>query len=200
MAQAASKKSAVVAALIGALALGALLPMRTVTDEEMSWSLQPGDRVWILPMRVRKADVVTVADPLDPARTVLRRAVAAAGDKVEWEDGSLRINGKRMRQQEMGEAGEHKVVQEVIWSKPPARENHFLPRMRRDLKAQWSTPGVVTVPEGHWYLLAEDRDGALDSRFWGPVPEAAISGVARLRVGGADAWRPQPVELLLAEE
>jgi hypothetical protein len=59
---------------------------------------------------------------------------------------------------------------------------------------------VVTVPEGHWYLLAEDRDGALDSRFWGPVPEAAISGVARLRVGGTDAWRPQPVELLLAEE
>ena len=177
-----------------------LLPMRTVRGDEMAWSIQDGDKLWILPMRVRKADVVLLADPLDPARTVLRRAVAGPGDKVDWEDGGLRINGKRMRQTEMGEDGDYKVVQEVIWSKPPARANNFLPRSLRGLKAQWTTKGTVVVPEGHWYLLAEDRDGALDSRFWGPVPEGAIEGVARLRVGGRDVWRPQPVELLLPEE
>lgn len=149
--------------------------------------------------------MVLVTDPLDPSRRVLRRAIAHGGQKVRVEDGTVRVDGKRIRQQEMGdppqadEGPELTVLKEVIWSKPPARANRFFPTIS-DRPTRWSAPGVVEVPEGHWYVLADNRDAALDSRWWGPVPESAIHGVARARYGEADIWRETAFELLLPEE
>lgn len=37
-------------------------------------------------------------------------------------------------------------------------------------------PRTVTVPEGHWYLVADNRSASSDSRVWGPVPTQAIIG------------------------
>jgi signal peptidase I len=184
--------------LLLGLALAVALPARRVASDEMAASLRAGELVWVLPVRPRKADVVAIADPLDPARTVLRRVVAGPGEEVRFDEGGLRVNAKRVRPTEMGEQDGHQVVQEVIWSRPPARANNYLTRLRPKPQT-WSSPGTVEVPEGHWYLLADDRDGALDSRWWGPVPDAAVKGVVRARLGEADAWRPA-VELLLPEE
>lgn len=199
----------IVGAALGTLVLAAtaaaLAPLRTVAGDEMSWSLRAGDKVWIVPDRVRRSDVVLVTDPLDPSRRVLRRAIAHGGQKVRVEDGTVRVDGKRIRQQEMGdppqadEGPELTVLKEVIWSKPPARANRFFPTIS-DRPTRWSAPGVVEVPEGHWYVLADNRDAALDSRWWGPVPESAIHGVARARYGEADIWRETAFELLLPEE
>lgn len=171
-------------------AAAALLPLRTVTDTDMAWSLQPGDHIWVLPDRVRRADIVLVADPLDPDRLVLRRAIADGGQKVLVDPQGVRVNGKRIRQQEMGEDGDYRVLKEVIWSKPPARANAYLPQIA-DQPGLWSMDEPVEVPEGHWFLLADNRDVGIDSRWWGPVPESAIRGVVRARwTAEADTWRP----------
>ena len=186
-------------------AVACLAPLRTVAGDDMSWSLRPGDHVWVVPDRVRRADIVLVTDPLDPSRRVLRRAIAHGGQRVKVEDGTVRVDGKRVRQQEMGdppqvtEGPELTVLKEVIWSKPPARANRFFPTIS-DRATRWSSPGVVEVPEGHWYVLADNRDSALDSRWWGPVPESDIHGVVRARYGEADIWREVGFEVLLPEE
>lgn len=183
------------------LLVAALVPMRTVDGTEMMWSLQPGDRVWILPDRVRKADIVLLEDPLEPGRMVLRRAVAEAGQKVRIEDNSVRINGKRIRQVEMGTDGDHRVQKEVIWSKPPARANPYFVRLLTE-PTRYELGGKIEVPEGHWFLLADDRDGALDSRWWGPIPESAIQGVVRAHYTPVpDAWRfDETFRIVLPEE
>jgi hypothetical protein len=49
----------------------------------------------------------------------------------------------------------------------------------------------VTVPDGHWYLMADDRDVALDSRWWGPIDETEILGVVRLHRAVPDIWREE---------
>ena len=197
--------AAVIGTLLAAASVAVLVPLRTVAGDEMSWSLRAGDRVWIVPDRVRRSDVVLVTDPLDPSRQVLRRAIAHGGQKVRFEEGAVRVDGKRIRQQEMGdppappEGLGQTVLKEVIWSKPPARANRYFPTIS-DRAARWSAPGVVEVPEGHWYVLADNRDEALDSRWWGPIPESAIHGVVRARYGEADIWRETAFELLLPEE
>lgn len=192
--------------LASLLAIATAVPMRRVVGGDMSWTLRDGDLVWILPDRIRKADVVLVTDPLDPSRRVLRRVVAAGGERVRIDDGSLRVNGKRVRQLEMGDPPDadpngpgETVLKEVIWSKPPARANKYFPTMA-DRRIRFSSDGVVEVPEGHIYVLADNRDAALDSRWWGPVPESAVHGVVRARWGEADIWRETGFEVVLPEE
>lgn len=184
--------------LVVLVALAVLLPLRKVVGNDMAWSIQDGDMVWVLPDRVRKADVVLLEDPLQPGRMVLRRVIADGGQKVRIDEGGVRVNGKRVRPTDMGDAEEYRIVKEVIWSRPPARANPYFTRQLR-LPEAWSTPGVIEVPEAHWYVMADDRDGALDSRWWGPVPSSAIQGVVRARYGSADTWRTA-WQLILPEE
>lgn len=173
--------------LLALLVAVALLPVRRVADDDMSPNLQRGDLVWVLPVKPLRGDVVVLTDPLDPDHTVLRRTLTDGDTKVVWDDGGARINGKRLRQSDMGMLEGDRLMKEVIWSKPPARAASWLVRLRKP-PAPWSADKVA-VPEGHWYLLADDRDRAIDSRWWGPVPETALRGVVRLRVGKPDEWR-----------
>lgn len=174
--------------VLGLLAVGATASARKVLGEDMAPTIAPGEWVFLLPVPIIRGDVVAVKDPLDPARTVLRRAYAGPGNEVSYEDGTVRVGIKKIRQKEMGTLDAWRVLEETVWSKPPARANLWLIRRYAD-NVRWKMDRI-TVPDGHWFLLADDRDGALDSRWWGTVPEDDILGVVRARVGTADQWRP----------
>jgi len=177
---------------------------RRVADDEMAWSLRRGEWVWLhrgptlawdplLP-----ADVVLVADPLQPGRRVLRRVVATGGQSVAFDEGGVRVNAKRLRVQEMGDQPGVFVRKETIWSKPPARANDYL-LMVDNPTTRWTAAGEVKVPEGHLFLLADARDLALDSRWWGPVHATSVIGVVRAHLAEPDLWRPR-LRLLRPEE
>ena len=95
-----------------------------------------------------------------------------------------------IRDRAMGDDGDFTVMQETIWSKPPAATFDWLTRQRKGASAAWSAD-AVEVPPGHRYLVADNRDDAMDSRWWGPVPDTAIDGVVRLRWGEPSTWRPR---------
>ncbi len=157
----------------------------------MAPSIQPGDLVWLLPgVEVQRGDVVALKDPLDPSRTILRRAIGPEGTQVHFTDEGIRVDAKRLRVKDMGRLDGYGVYQETIWSKPPAKAVEWLIRRRRDPPVKGEAE-PLEVPEGHWYLVADDRDDALDSRWWGPVPKSAIQGVVRLRYGPAHLWRKE---------
>jgi signal peptidase I len=165
------------------LAIASLF-LRRVTTDDMAPTLQPGDLVWIVPMTPTRGDIVRIPDPNDPARYVLRRIVAEPEQKVRFDDGGLRVNGKRVRQQDPISADGVITTKETIWSKPPARACTWYV-LRADRESTWKTE-PYEVPANQWYVLADNREWALDSRWWGAVDASAVSGVVRLRIGRPD--------------
>lgn len=158
--------------------LGLSLPfIAVVRDAEMAPSLLPGDLVVIAPRAPTAGDVVAVIDPLDPGRWTLRRVESLAGP-VRYEDGMVIPAAGDPQVLEMGRTAEEVVL----------REGGHLVR-HRGRPVRWEQ-GTVQVPEGWMWVGADNREEALDSRWWGPLPTRAAQGVVILRVGSPQhPWR-----------
>ena len=172
-----------------------VIPIRRVGSNEMAHSLQSDDWIWVMPSRVRRGDVIVMTDPLDDGRRVLRRVIAEPGQMISYDDGIIRIDGKRIRQSQQGTHNDREVFEEVIWSRPPAQATRWS-ITRQIPPAKWKTSEAIEVPQGHWYVLADARDDALDSRWWGTIDQSEVHGVVRARWSSADPLRTR-LQLLL---
>jgi len=158
---------------------------------------------WADPTR---GDIVVCFSPEDGTRLV-KRIVAVPGDTVELRDDVLWLNGIRqtytplapdapgVRDLSAAErasavfAREHLAPSEA--SAPPTtpspiRSHAVMALPARPALRSW---GPVRVPAGHYWALGDNRDNSHDSRFYGPVPRAAIIGRARAVAVSADLDR-----------
>ena len=149
-----------------------------VTDEEMLPSIAPGDWLLLAPGSPGPGDVFVVHDPTDPGREVLRRVVGVAGHQVRVAEDHLEINGSRARIREMGRDNKHLVLSE---------NNAWL--IRRRLEPSRVKPEATLVDEDRVWVLADARDLATDSRWWGSIPKKALGRKVWLRFGPANEWR-----------
>lgn len=167
-------------ALLLALGLLAALAfdLRRVGDEEMAPSLQPGDWLLLGPGQPQVGDVVLIEDPADPSATRLRRVLATGPATLRYAQGVLQVDEVSLRYREMGHDDAWFVLSE---------RNGWLVRHRQ--RALLEPALTTSLSAGQLWLMADDRDGAVDSRWWGPLPTEAARGRVWLRLGSADAWR-----------
>lgn len=159
------------------LLLGGAQVVARVPDDDMAPSLFRGDLVVLLPLAPRPGDVVALVDPLDPSRWTLRR-VEARGGNVRYDDAAFVMDDAPEPLLEMGRDADWVTLQEG-----PHLIRH-LPRAVR-----WRTEDEP-VPAERLYLGADNRDVALDSRWWGQVPAEVAQGVVVLRFGSPrHPWR-----------
>lgn len=131
-----------------------------IPSESMTPTLWPGDRFFVdRTRRGRTAvgDIVVYRYPPDPARAFVHRCVATGGQVVEVRDKRLFVDGR---------AVDEPYVDHVDSSVLPAAAGP------RDQMAPF------TVPLGSVFVLGDNRDNSLDSRFWGPVELRALLGRA----------------------
>ena len=141
----------------------------------------------------QRGDVMVFRFPADPSLDYIKRVVGLPGDKIEYVDKKLTINGVAMRQ---SPAGDYLHTDRLYYSpsftekpggaahKPtvvhaaPASGSQTTKYPFRD-NCTYTNRGLsCTVPAGHYFMMGDNRDGSFDSRGWGFVPEQNIVGKA----------------------
>jgi signal peptidase I len=113
----------------------------------------------VLPVRqVKRGDVIVFKFPNEPERDFIKRAIGLPGETLEVRGKVVYINGKPL------------VEPYVHFLQPIGAGAEVMDR--RD------SFGPVTVPNGHYFVMGDNRDNSQDSRWWGFLPGDYIKGKA----------------------
>jgi len=178
---------------------GSMIPTLLVGDFILVNKYTYGIRVPVLNAKLvelnspRRGDVMVFRYPEDSSLDYIKRVVGVPGDRVEYRNKRLAINGlaaplkpledylSRERLQysrrylEKLDGAEHQII---IEDDAPA----FVPQARvfpHFENCNYNRVGLAcTVPPGHYFVMGDNRDNSSDSRVWGFVPDENIVGKA----------------------
>ena len=120
---------------------------------------------------------VMVFFPPHTDRYFIKRVVGLPGDQVNVINGVLYINGEKMMQTSMPDMSES--PRSVVMTETFDDAEHLIQKRRSPTRLSQNYSAVV--PQGHYFMMGDNRDNSSDSRVWGPVPEERIVGKAFAR-------------------
>jgi len=104
----------------------------------------------------KRGDVIVFIYPEDRKRDFIKRLIAFGGETVEIKNGDILVDGKPI-------------------------ETQFIETNFYYNRGPYGKPGeVITVPDGHFFVLGDNSASSSDSRFWGFVPEVDVIGKAEV--------------------
>lgn len=123
----------------------------------------------------RFGDVVIFQWPHDPSRSMVKRLVGEPGDTLAMRDGRLLRNGVRVEEPYVRheDSAMDSGAEEFRW------QREYLVRTAQATvgyspsRNNW---GPIVVPPRSYFVLGDNRDNSLDSRYWGFVPDTLIRG------------------------
>jgi signal peptidase I len=167
-------ESLVIAAIIAFLVRGFIVQAFKIPSSSMESTLLIGDHLLVnrlsyvvkIPFtdfvlfrigNPERGDVIVFRYPTDRSKDFIKRVVAKPGDVVEIRDKVVFINGKEARNPH-AQFAEQTII--------PAQFSQ-----RDNIKP-------ITVPKDSYFVLGDNRDRSLDSRFWGFVHQNDLVGRA----------------------
>jgi signal peptidase I len=116
----------------------------------------------ILPRKdIERRDIVVFKYPQDLTKDFVKRVIALPGEKLEIRNKQVLINDKAIEEP-------YKVHSDTqIYTKS---EYYRYDDLIRD------NFGPVVVPPGHLFVMGDNRDNSMDSRYWGFLPRSYIKG------------------------
>lgn len=144
-------QSLLVAAVLAFLIHTFIMQNFRIPSGSMEPTLQIQDYIFASKLSYRldepkRGDIVVFKYPKDTSRYFVKRLIAVGGETVALKGGELYINGQLVPED-------------------------YLPQ-----GLSFSDYGPVTVPEGNYFMLGDNRNNSSDSRDWGFVPRNLIVG------------------------
>ena len=176
---------------------GSMMPTLLVGDFILVNKFAYGVRLPVLNTKIiengqpRRGDIVVFRFPKDPTVDYIKRVIGLPGDRIGNYHKQIFINGVPMAQTPDGRyaggtQGESMTGEPLLTEDLQALRHQILIRSQ-DPSAR---EGEFLVPEGHYFVMGDNRDNSNDSRFWGAVPEANLVGRAFFIWMSWDSGRP----------
>lgn len=178
---------------------GSMVPTLVVGDFILVNKFTYGIRLPVINHKIidvnqpRRGEVMVFRYPDDPSLDYIKRVVGLAGDKIEYRDKRLFVNGVEAARtqlpdylhrerisyskQFMEKTGEVEYAVLIEDDAPAAVP--FVQQFPFRENCAYNDSGVsCTVPQGHYFMMGDNRDNSADSRVWGFVPDRNIVGRA----------------------
>lgn len=126
----------------------------------------------------QRGDVVVFRYPKEPSVDYIKRVVGMPGDTISYFGKQVYINGELARQVSLGT---YTSTGEGLYMTGRDRRKEQLGDIEHEIlvdKGRPSQEGEFIVPEGHYFVMGDNRDNSNDSRVWGFVPDENLVGKA----------------------
>ncbi|QEA12178.1 signal peptidase I [Comamonas flocculans] len=178
---------------------GSMIPTLLVGDLILVNKFTYGLRLPVFNTRItqgnapQRGDVMVFRYPPQPSLDYIKRVVGVPGDEVAYLNKRLSINGKEVPLEELPEFFDQDAMRYFAQRQERLGAHTHRIIVNKDVPAfiqgasqfkyrdhcNYSVEGVVCkVPEGQYFMMGDNRDNSLDSRYWGFVPEENIVGKA----------------------
>jgi signal peptidase I len=137
--------------------------------------------------KIARGDIIVFHYPVDPKQHFVKRVIGLPGDRLRLVSKVVWINGRPLKEPY------------VRFLEPP--NNMFRDNFPRTdipalgLEGRWwlemrklVEDGELIVPEGHYFVMGDNRDDSQDSRYWGFVPRENIIGRPLLIYWSVQNW------------
>lgn len=197
---------------------GSMIPTLMINDLILVNKFHYGVRLPVSNLKIfdnhspERGDVMVFRYPPKPSLDYIKRVVGLPGDEVAYLNKKIFVNGKPLDKAALPEFFDEDALRYTKQFQEVAADGQRKYRILNEddrpsfvqatedfpfrENCRYSSEGVVCkVPPGHYFMMGDNRDNSLDSRFWGFVPEKNIVGKAFFvwmnfgnlkRIGGFD--------------
>lgn len=138
---------------------------------------QPGLFPWLMPYSdIHRGDIIVFRYPVNPTLHFVKRVIGVPGDRIHLFHGTVFVNEKPLNDSSFAV---HKSGNFDSYRDNFPSGNYISP----DVNSTWWVQmhnvihdGELVVPAGKFFVLGDNRDQSLDSRYWGFVPRENIIG------------------------
>lgn len=182
---------------------GSMLPTLLVGDFILVNKYTYGIRIPIINQKVmdlnlpQRGDVMVFRFPEDTSLDYIKRVVGVPGDTIEYRDKQLIVNGVPAK---LAPEGDYSYVEGGLNFISTSRHLETVEGKSHSVLTQKDMPSVhlagvkqfpfrdncvyndsgfsCKIPQGHYFMMGDNRDSSSDSRYWGFVPDRNIVGKA----------------------
>jgi signal peptidase I len=133
----------------------------------------------------QRGDVMVFRYPSNPSINYIKRVVGLPGDRIAYtQDKRLLVNGQSVAEELLGEEP-RSLGRTLVYREKLGEAEHLI---RKQLHRNVRPSDEWVVPQGHYFMMGDNRDDSNDSRYWndgvipkelwGMVPDRNIVGKA----------------------